>query len=74
MSWYSGFRARLRATLQPGRADAELREEIAHHIDLETANQVADSRIGLMLSGDDVSVHQPGEAWIVPAKVLLSFA
>jgi putative ABC transport system permease protein len=42
MSWYSGLRARVRATLQPGRADADLREEIEHHIALETARHVAD--------------------------------
>ena len=40
MSWYSGLRARLRALLRPGRADADLRDEIAHHIELETALHV----------------------------------
>jgi hypothetical protein len=41
MSWYSGARARLRAVLDPRRADDELRDEIAHHLDLETARNVA---------------------------------
>src|SRR4051812_24937731 len=42
MSWYSGLRARVRATLHPNRADADLREEIEYHLELETARHVAD--------------------------------
>src|SRR4051812_40310510 len=36
MSWYSGIRARLRAVADPRRADDDLRDEIRHHLELET--------------------------------------
>src|SRR5690349_15446569 len=44
MSWYSGLRARLRATLDPGAADANLREEIENHIALETDRYIREGK------------------------------
>src|SRR4051812_46648906 len=41
MSFYSGLRARVRAMFASSRADADLLEEIQHHIALETAHNVA---------------------------------
>jgi putative ABC transport system permease protein len=41
MSWYSGLRARMRGLLDPGRAERELRDEIEHHLELETARNIA---------------------------------
>ena len=44
MSWYSGLRARLRAILDPGGADADLREEIENHIALETDRYIREGK------------------------------
>src|SRR4051812_9925088 len=41
MSWYSGLRTRLRVLAAPAGADDDLRDEIEHHLELETARHVA---------------------------------
>ena len=42
MSWIDAARQRLRDLIAGDRADRELNEEIAHHIDLETTRQIRD--------------------------------
>ena len=41
MSWLHALRQRIRDVLESDRADRELHEEIAHHLELETRRQIA---------------------------------